>query len=261
MSRAASSRFSLLSPRWLRRWTTSAADLLFPPACAFCSEPSPPREDGTLLCETCASRLSHARKDFCPRCGMPAPALNAEDGKCANCRDKKFRFSAVRSLGLYENDVRQAVLRMKHQEQEHLAMALGRRLATVLNENPFPELPELVVPVPMHWWKRLIRGTSAAETLARSLSSAKSLPIASDLLCCRRYTKTQSSLTGEERRLNVRGAFAASRRYDISGARILLVDDVITTGATCDSAAQVLLEAGAGTVYAISVARGTGMWN
>lgn len=190
---------------------------------------------------------------------MPVPAAAVADGKCADCRDRKLAFREVRTLGLYENDVRQAVLRMKHPEQEHLAIALGRRLAGVVSEHPYVEQPELVVPIPMHWWKRLMRGTSAAETLARSLAAASSLPIADDLLRCRRYTKMQSSLTGEERRLNVKGAFAASRRYDIAGTRILLVDDVITTGATCDSAAQALLKGGAAAVYAISVARGTGM--
>ena len=140
-------------------------------------------------------------------------------------------------------------------------MALGRRMAVVLAEKPFPEPPELIVPVPMHWLTRLLRGTSAAETLARSLAAAISLPVAGDLLYCRRLLKKQGMLLATERRKNVRGAFAASRRYDISGARILLVDDVITTGATCDSAAKTLLETGAAAVYAISVARGTGMWN
>ncbi|MFN0020481.1 MAG: ComF family protein [Pirellulaceae bacterium] len=261
VSRAASSRTSFLSPRWLRRWTASTADLLFPPTCTFCNEPSPPREDGTLLCETCFIRLSHSQQSICPRCGMPAPAAAAYDGKCADCRDRKFAFSGVRSLGLYENDLRQAVLRMKHHEQEHLAMALGRRLATVMAEKPFPEQPDLVVPIPMHWLPRLLRGTSAAETLARSLAAAVSLPVAGDLLYCRRLLKKQGMLLATERQTNVRGAFAASRRYNISGAKILLVDDVITTGATCDSAGQVLLKAGAARVYAISVARGTGMWN
>lgn len=192
---------------------------------------------------------------------MPAPAAAVNDGKCADCRDKKLGFSEVRSLGLYENDVRQAVLRMKHHEQEHLAMALGRRLATVLADRPLPEPPELIVPVPMHWLTRLLRGTSAAETLARSLATAVSLPVAGDLLYCRRLLKKQGMLLATERQKNVRDAFAASRRYDISGTRVLLVDDVITTGATCDSAAKVLLEAGAASVYAVSVARGTGMWN
>jgi ComF family protein len=190
---------------------------------------------------------------------MPAPAAAQVDDKCADCRDKKFGFSAVRSLGLYEQDVRLAVLRMKHHEQEHLAMAMGRRLAVRLNEHPFLEPPELLVPIPMHWWTRLIRGTSAAETLARSLAASLALPVAGDLLRCRRLLRKQSLLLASERVENVRNAYAASRSYDISGARILLVDDVITTGATCDSAARVLMKAGAAAVYAVAVARGTGM--
>ena len=190
---------------------------------------------------------------------MPAPAAAQSDGKCAECRDKKYGFSGVRSLGLYENHVREAVLKIKHYQWEHLAMALGRRLAALLAEQPFPQTPELVVPVPMHWLTRLFRGTSAAETLARSLAAASSLPCAGDLLRCRRLLKKQSTLLGAERRLNVKDAYAASRGYDISGAHILLVDDVITTGATCDSAARALQKAGAAAVYAVSVARGTGM--
>ena len=192
---------------------------------------------------------------------MPAPAGALSDGKCAGCRDQKYGFSAVRSLGLYESDVREAVLKVKHHEWEHLAMALGQRLGAIIAEVPFPKPPELVVPIPMHWLRRLFRGTSAAETLARSLATAICLPFAGDLLRCRRMMKKQSTLIGAERQLNVKGAFAASRSYNISGARILLVDDVITTGATCDSAARVLLAAGAAAVYAVSVARGTGTRN
>lgn len=137
-------------------------------------------------------------------------------------------------------------------------MALGCRLASLLAERPFPEPPELIVPIPMHWLSRLVRGTSAAETLARSLATAVSLPVAADLLHCRRLLKRQSLLLPSERLLNVKGAYGVSRGYDISGARLLLVDDVITTGATCDSAARALLKAGAAEVYAVSVARGTG---
>lgn len=260
MSRTATSRLSLLSPRWIWRWSSAAVDLVFPPTCAYCGEASPPREDGTLLCETCTSRLAHSQKNLCPRCGIPAPAAAESEGDCAGCRATKFGFSAVRSLGLYADDVRQAVLRMKHHAHEHLAMALGRRLAALLAERPFPEPPELIVPIPMHWLSRLIRGTSAAETLARSLAAAVALPVAGDLLHCRRLLKRQALLLPSERLLNVKGAYAASRSYDISGARILLVDDVITTGATCDSAARVLLKAGAAAVYAVSIARG-GMRN
>ena len=246
-------------PRWLRSWTTAATDLVFPPACAFCNEPSPPLEDGTLLCKLCVSHLAHRQQSLCPRCGLPAPAATPSEGACPDCRAIKHSFCAVRSLGFYENHVREAVLKIKHHSWEHLAMALGRRLGAVAADSPFPEPPDLVVPIPMHWLQRLYRGTSAAETLARALASASDWPFAGDLLRCLKMTKTQSQLTAPERRKNVKGAYAASRSYDISGARILLVDDVITTGATCDSAAKVLVESGATTVYAISVARGTGM--
>ena len=140
----------------------------------------------------------------------------------------------------------------QQQQLQHLSHVFIKTLEGV------PKPPELVVPIPMHWLTRLFRGTSAAETLSRSLAATISLPFAGDLLRCRRLLKKQSTLLGAERRLNVKDAYAASRSYDISGARILLVDDVITTGATCDSAARVLLKAGAATVYAVSVACGTG---
>jgi len=243
----------------LRSWTAAATDLVFPPTCALCSEPSPAHDDGALLCDACTGSLAHRQKNLCPRCGLPAPAAALSDGNCADCRPHKFGFSAVRSLGLYEERIREAILKIKHAENEHLAMALGRRLASVLSELPLAEKPELVVPIPMHWLTRLVRGTSAAETLARSLAAAISLPVATDLIYCRRLLKKQSTLLPGERLLNVKGAFAASRSYNITGALILLVDDVITTGATCDSAARALLKAGAGAVYAISVARGAGM--
>lgn len=237
----------------------ATVDLVFPPACAFCEEPSPPHKDGTLLCPVCIGKLGHEELSLCPRCALPTPEAVVVDGKCPACQGQKYAFKAVRSLGLYEKDVRQAVLKIKHYSWEHLAMACGNRLAEVLATHPFPEMPDLVAPIPMHWLKRLIRGTSAAETLGRSFAGAAGLPFASDLLRCSKYTKMQSTLTGPERKDNVKGAYATSRSYDISGARILLVDDVITTGATCDSAARALLKGGAAEVYAVSVARGTGM--
>jgi ComF family protein len=238
----------------------ATVDLVFPPACAFCEEPSLPREDGTLLCPLCVGKLGHEELNLCPRCALPAPEAVVMDGKCPACRDQKYAFKAAQSLGPYEKDVRQAVLRMKHPMHEHLAMALGQRLAEVLAANRFAEIPDLVAPIPMPWLKRLYRGTSAAQTLGRSLAASARLPFAGDLLrCTRLFMKTQHFLTGTERKDNVKGAFAANRSYDISSARILLVDDVITTGATCDSAARALLKAGAAEVYAMSVARGTAM--
>src|SRR5436190_9357933 len=137
---------SLLSPRWLRRLAGATADLVFPPACAFCEEPSEPWEDGSHLCPLCVVGLGRKEIELCPRCAMPAPREVVSERKCPQCRNEKYAFTAIRSLGFYEKEVRQAVLKIKHEPWEHLAIACGRRLATVLAGEPFPEPPDLVVP-------------------------------------------------------------------------------------------------------------------
>lgn len=147
---------------------------------------------------------------------------------------------------------------MKHLRFEPLAAGLGQQLGAWLTALALPQMPELVIPVPMFWLKRLWRGTNPAESLARGVAKELRLPLASDALVCCRYTKTQGTLRADERRRNVRHAFRASWRYNLRGARILLVDDVMTTGATAQEAARMLRQAGAAAVYVAAVARGTG---
>jgi ComF family protein len=150
------------------------------------------------------------------------------------------------------------VLKIKHAQYEPLAASLGRLLAARIRQFSFPEAPELVVPVPMFWLSRWFRGANAAETVAVSLARALALPVASDLLVCRRYLRKQGTLRPDERRRNVRRAFRTSLRFDIRGARLLLVDDVMTTGATAHDASRALRQAGASAIYVAAVARGTG---
>lgn len=154
--------------------------------------------------------------------------------------------------------MRDVVLKIKHAWYEPLAMTMGRLLAQRIAELPLPARPDLIVPVPMHWLRRLARGTNAAQTLAETLAGELSIPMGGDLVRYRRLTARQSSLPASERRENVRGAYAVSSAYDIRGATILVVDDVITTAATCDEAARVLRRAGAERVFAAAVARAGG---
>lgn len=190
---------------------------------------------------------------------MPCPDLPSPDGGCPDCRGRKLAFAAARTLGVYQGALRGAVLRIKHAQQEPLAHCLGEILATVVRNRPFPQLPELIAPVPMHWRKRLWHGASAAETLADSLAVALQLPLAADLLYCTRPLQKQGTLPVSARLDNVRGAFSTSRAFDIRDAIILLADDVITTGATADQCSRALLAAGAKEVYVAAVARGTGV--
>ena len=151
--------------------------------------------------------------------------------------------------------MRRAILKGKQARHEPLAAAMGQRLAEAIQRMPFDEPPDLVVPVPMHWLKGFWRKTNPANTVARSLARRLELRCGCGVLVCRRLLRRQATLTPPERQQNVRGAFRVSQWCDIEGRRILLVDDVMTTGATAQECSRMLLDAGAAAVYVAVVAR------
>jgi ComF family protein len=242
---------------WLRtnvsRTALAAGDLLFPPVCGLCGAEVPSGQP--LFCAACRVDLWPRDKNYCPRCAMPYPDLPNPEGTCADCRDKKHAFDAARSLGIYQTALRDVVLRMKHRTYEPLAMQVGSLLAERIAAEPFSAPPELVAPVPMYWLKRLWRGTSAADSLAHSIANHLELPCIADLVRCRRWLQRQSRLAPSERADNVRGAYRVGWGFDLRGVRVLLVDDVITTGSTVNAIARELNRAGAAQVYVASVAR------
>jgi ComF family protein len=243
---------------WWRGLRDALANLVYPPQCAFCSLELEDPPAGLLLCADCVRRLAPA-VTRCPACALPAPNLPTPDGRCASCRLEKPAFDQARVLGSYDDQVRLAVLKIKHAWYEPLAVSLGGLLAERISQVPLPRAADLVVPVPMYWVRRAWRGTSAADSLAERLAAELSIPLARSLVRCTRWMARQSALPASERRENVRGAYAVSRRWDIRGKTILVVDDVITTAATCDEVARVLKRAGAQWVFAAAVARPVGM--
>lgn len=235
-----------------------ATDLLFPPRCASCWQECSSRDGSPLLCETCLAELESSSQMVCSRCAMPCSAADAAGTDCYDCRGRRLLYEEVRALGVYQGPLRDAVLRIKHYHHEPLAAALGQLLAERLQQQPFFRQPDLIAPVPMHWLQRMWRGTNAADTLARSVASTLALRSASGLLVCRRMLRRQSRLLPDERRANVRGAFRVSWTARIQGARVLVIDDVMTTGATAHETARTLLAAGAASVNMAVLARGTG---
>jgi len=147
---------------------------------------------------------------------------------------------------------------MKHPQHENLALAMGR----LLGQKRFSELDELeaeiIVPVPMYWKRRLRRGTNSAELLARCLGRKLGLPVRRRLLVRCKNTQPQSELSAKKRFSNMRGAFRVRLPQQLKDVRVLLVDDVLTTGATCSEAAAVLKKAGAAMVAVAVVARAQG---
>ena len=162
-------------------------------------------------------------------------------------------------LGQYRDELRQAVLRMKKRNYDHLSTTMSR-LYTIHRGPPVLDLrPDLTVPVPMHWTRQLSKGTNNAEILAVEIARKLGISTAVRMLTRCRITKPQTELRLAQRASNVLGAFRLSTGYDIHGARVLLVDDILTTGATCHEIAGVLKRAGALSVIVAVIARAEGL--
>lgn len=162
------------------------------------------------------------------------------------------------SLGAYADGLREACLRMKRPGTEPLAAALAEQLAS-LWETDFRTAPfDLIVPVPHHWSQRIWRAQLPPVTLARTLGRLFRVPVEHRIVRRAKLTPPQATLTAYERRSNLRDAFAAVRGVSLTGGRVLVVDDVLTTGTTADRVARVLLEAGAESVDAAVIARALG---
>lgn len=229
------------------RWAGHGADLLFPPRCLWCRSEDAPLCGG--LCAPCVRSLVEDRPR-CPRCGVPAET--APPGGCGRCRDGRPAWDGILLLGGYADDLREAILRIKRPGAEHLA----RAIAGLLADRRRPALDaigvEAVVPVPMHWWRRACRGTSNADEVARAIAGRIGAPVVPALVRAR-ATRRQNELPPEDRGDNVAGAFRARRA--VAGRRVLLVDDVVTTGTTLAACCLALREAGAAAVHVAALAR------
>ncbi|MHB1035871.1 MAG: ComF family protein [Pirellulales bacterium] len=242
-----------------RDWVGSGLNLLFPPQCVACRTPLSVVADGVHLCPKCRELLAPAGQPACARCGARISAVSDPAAGCVRCRGRGLRFEGVISLGTYDNELRSVVLRMKRSENWALSATMGQWLANFQGDAIAAWQPEALVPVPMHWFRRAVRGANSPEILAERLARRLRIPVLPRLLVRRRHTQPQSGLPPGRRFDNVRGVFRIRRGYDVSAARLVLVDDIMTTGATCSEAARVLKAAGAAGVYAAVLARAEGL--
>lgn len=236
--------------------TSRGLDLLFPPQCALCQIELDESLEAPLLCTDCRSQLLLGTRFRCPRCGGSAPAPIPLGQRCAHCRGTPLRFSRTVALGIYHASLKQAVLGMKRPGRFPLSKAIAQWFWQARGSEIAALAADLVVPIPMHWWRRCVRGANSPEIVAEILGRNLKLPVKE--LLRRRWRPPQGSLTAHRRRSNLRGAMWLRWRQEVSGKRILLVDDVLTTGATCSEAARVLKSGGAAEVVVAVLARGEG---
>ncbi len=231
--------------------------LLFPPRCALCDADLTMARGDVPLCDDCRALLGPEVWPCCPRCGAAGPNKDtAED--CGLCRETPLQFDTVIPLGAYKGELRNVVLRMKRPHHESLAAAMGVFLAVRRRAQLVNLRPDIVVPVPMYWTRRVRRGVNSPEILAKCLGKALKATVRRRVLVRRRNTLPQATLSPRQRFRNVRGAFRVPARYNLEDMRVLLVDDILTTGATCSEAAGVLKQAGAAVVAAAVIARAQG---
>jgi ComF family protein len=251
------------SSRWLfpvadlgRNLLRGLLHLLYPGACLVCTTPLP--ADVSHFCASCREILTSDPYSTCPRCAATiGPFASVADG-CGWCRKEKFRFERVIRLGAYDGVLRDAVLRMKRHTGEGLAECLGE-LWAAHSELALRSLgADVLVPVPLHWRRRLERGYNQSEALAAALAVRLKVPCRPGWLQRIRYTPQQKGQAPTDRLANVRNAFRAVARRELQGRTVLLVDDVLTTGSTADEAARTLRQAGAGRVVVAVLARAHG---
>jgi ComF family protein len=226
---------------------------LFPDECRVCEQPL--QEISRVpVCRTCLAKPEPlAAEYFCVQCRSPFLSRFPldEEGRCALCRRGVRGFDAAYSFGFYDAELRKLIHVFKYGRVPTLAAPLGKLLARAV---PHDQTFDVIVPVPLHWRKRWQRGFNPAELLAREVSRRTQAPVENALRRVKN-TSAQAGLTSSKRRLNVSGAFQAKRHATLDGRRVLLIDDVMTTGATAASCARALHRAGARQVTLMTLAR------
>lgn len=226
--------------------------MFFPAHCAGCGCAVGEHVD---LCDRCEQAIEFVRAPRCDVCSQPFSGNTAEF-TCPNCRGEAFYFDCAVAVTLSRGPVRDMVHRLKYARELWLARVLGGILAKGLRDERLDGMEfDGIVPVPLHPRRLREREFNQAALLASELSRASGIPVVEPIVR-RRYTTTQTRLDRKGRRQNLRDAFILRKNADVTDKTILLVDDVLTTGSTLDACAAVLLEAGAASVRALTVARG-----
>lgn len=237
----------------------TTVNLLYPPHCVGCGV-SLHRETDPYLCGGCRNGITYIESPRCSRCGAGlGPYSKTSEKGCICCNNIQLHFDGAFSAVYFNGAVKELIHRFKYSKKEYLAKRLMTIMSRALDPStPFPERPKLIIPVPLHWRKKMQRGFNQAELLAQHIGRHLGIEVQPKTLSRVRNTYPQTSLSPAQREENVKGAFQIRTPIQFKGKPVLLVDDVLTTGLTASECARVLKSAGAERIYVLTVARSLG---
>ncbi len=230
-------------------------ELLFPAAemCPVCHQE---KSESSGIGRNCLQKIALITPPLCLKCGRPQRLEVFNAKYCQQCLVTGYYFSQARAVGLYEGLLREILAELKYRYRPELGQVLGKLLIEWVKLHREYHDPNLIIPVPINTQKLNQRGYNQAELLANPLQKYLGIRLGNDIMVREKLTESQNALSKVERFLNVKGAFRVINTKSVTGARILLIDDILTTGATASEAARVLLRAGALDVKVLTVAIG-----
>ncbi|WP_352418277.1 ComF family protein [Proteiniborus sp.] len=240
----------------LKKLYYSALDLLFPEEgiCFICDKyDEDVKEDH--ICSDCKDKLLFINENRCPTCGKPNCEGNALD-RCSYCANKTFYFTKAFSPLEFTGIIRKTIYKYKYESKPYIYKSFGELMLRTLERENVKDDIDIIVPVPLHRSRKAERGYNQSELLAKYLSSKLDIPMDTRNLKRIKSTKVQNKLGRTERHLNVKDAFKVKDMSFFKSKKILLVDDIFTTGATVNECSRVLMESGAREVLVITIATG-----
>jgi competence protein ComFC len=237
------------------RLVDAGLNLVYPAVCQICREQRATKAE-SYLCTSCCRKLRPIEPPFCAKCGTPFEGEIGGTFECSECKDVDLKFDSARAAVRVDAFMLDVVHKYKYARWMWFEKFLGELLVRVAAPELRKERWDLIVPVPLHSMKKREREFNQADRLAKYLSRAIGVPMNTSILKRIAPTQSQTHLTRAERAENVKKAFALRAPVDLKGMHIVLIDDILTTGATTSACAGILRKAGAAKIQVWTVARG-----
>ncbi len=239
----------------LRSFINGLIDLVYPKVCLACKKKLAVSSVDKIVCVECWEKINKNTPPFCRRCGRQLKDKRLERNICHDCVKKPFHFDRAFSACSYDGVIKELIREFKYKKKDYLGATLSRLMIEFIKEYSLPmEVIDYIVPVPLHETRIREREFNQAHVLSSHIASEFRKELLHDGLIRHRPTRIQAELGGEERFLNVKGSFSVKKPAAIKAKNILLVDDVLTTGATSSEAACALKKDGANIVFVLTLA-------